>query len=803
MKLTPSILCGLAICAFAAGAVAAPVDFGRDVRPFLEQHCVSCHGPKKEKGGVRFDSIGTASQKPEFAQHWQEAREQLLNGEMPPEDEPQPSVAQKQAIVAWIDAELERAQREWASTGGKVVMRRLNRSEYRETLRELLGLHPAIDTARDFPDDDSFHGFDNIGSALNISPVQMRVYVENAANVVNLAFPEGTAPKTERTHIVAMDSVNFYRASDAMSQVKREMNGKVVPKAEAEARLKAAQNAIPRVYQSRIIGFGVVGQKEYLPEGVVFPNMAQVRWANRPAGIYKFRFHVKGVPNKNGDLPMMAVSLAAPAPNVDQPVQTTDVTGEFKSYEMEAYAQPHFSNLKFEVAAMGNRFFYKRGVAAPQLMVQWMEIEGPIVKQWPSAAWHEFFGKAQESDAGARAVIAQFAEKAFRRPPEAVRVEQFVAFYQQRREAGDDFHTAIKRVMQGILAAPEFVFMVEPKDAAADKLQPLDDYELASRLSYFLWSGPPDDELYGLAKAGKLRASLNAQVRRMMQHPRAARFAENFTGQWLKLRTLGQMAPDPKKFVEWEETLQESMRKETELFFLHILQKDLPVAQFIHSDFAMLNGRLAYFYGIPGVSGYEFRPVPLQDTQQRGGLLAQASLLTLTSDGIRTSPVKRGAFILENILGDPPPPPPNDVPPVKETTGSTLRERLAAHREMPACAGCHAKIDPLGFALENFNAIGKWREKEEDTKLPVDPSGEMKGGAKFAGFADFKQLLTARGDDVAECLCENLLLYALGRPLDFSDETVIKDIVKRTKADGGKLSTMVLAIVSSDPFLTK
>jgi len=293
------------------------------------------------------------------------------------------------------------------------------------------------------------------------------------------------------------------------------------------------------------------------------------------------------------------------------------------------------------------------------------------------------------------------------------------------------------------------------------------------------------------------------QARRMMQHPRAAKFAENFTGQWLKLRTLGQMVPDSKKFVEWEDTLKDSMRKETELFFLHILQKDLPIAQFIDSDFAMLNGRLAYFYGIPGVSGYEFRPVALKGTQQRGGLLAQASLLTLTSDGIRTSPVKRGAFILENILGSPPPPPPNDVPPVKETTGSTLRERLAAHREMPACAGCHAKIDPLGFALENFNAIGKWRDKEEDTKLPVDPSGEMKGGAKFAGFAEFKKLLTARSDDVAACLCQKLLMYALGRPLDFSDDATIKDIVKRTKADGGKLSTMVLGIVTSGVFTTK
>jgi len=800
MRLHAIVLAFVATPAFAANN---PASFESHVRPFLQEYCVACHGPDKEKGGVRVDVLGPFHQTPEFANTWVEVRDNLLHLEMPPEDKTQPSDQLRAAVVAWINNELEEARKASAGTGGKIVLRRLNRSEYRETVRELLHLHPAVDAAANFPDDDTFHGFDNIGSALNISPVQMRVYVENAANVLNLAFPKGKEPTPELSRMVTMEAEDFYRASDRVSEWKRETNGKVIPKAELERQEREVMATVPKIDQSSIIGFGVVGQKEYLPDGVVFPNQAQVRWSGRPAGIYKFRFHVKGVPNQDGDLPMMAVSLTAQPPNENQTVQTTDLTGEFKTYEMEAFAQSHAASLKFEVAAMGNRNFYRRGVAMPRIQVQWVEIEGPIVGQWPSPAWHAYFGGVEDGDTGARTVLGGFAEKAFRRPPDPVRLEQFVAFYQQRRTAGDDFETAVKLSMQGILASPEFIFMPEAKDSPDGKRQPIDDYELATRLSYFLWSGPPDAELYGLAKAGKLRASLDAQVRRMIAHPRAARFAENFTGQWLKLRTLGQMAPDPNKFVEWEGTLQDSMRRETEQFFLHILQNDLSIAQFIDSDFAMLNGRLAYFYGIEGVTGYDLRPVSLENHPQRGGLLGQGSILTLTSDGIRTSPVKRGAFILENILGSPPPPPPNDVPPVSESTGSTLKERLKSHREMAACAECHNTIDPPGFALENFNAIGKWREKEEDTKLPVDPSGEMKALGSFDDFPGFKKLLAARTDQVTKCLAEKLLLYALGRPLDFTDDAVIQNLTKQTQAGGGQLSSLVLGITRSEPFLTK
>ncbi|WP_197442882.1 DUF1592 domain-containing protein [Lignipirellula cremea] len=794
------------LIAFGAATLSADehaASFGQEIQPFLRSHCVRCHGPDREEGGLRVDRLGPIGSKPEFANVWLELRDRIVKNEMPPKDEPQPAAEQRVMLLDWINEELRLAREASSHTGH--VMRRLNRAEYRETLRELLDLHPAIDTARDLPEDDTYHGFDNIGSALNISPVQMRVYVENAARVMDLAFPSGRRPQQELTRILAMDAVDFYRANDAVRAWRQETNGKVIPKAEYERQKKEVMSAVPDVDLTRTIRFGTTSQTEYRDEGVEFSNMGNVQWGGRPAGLYRLRFRVRAIANSRGDLPMLSVTLTTSPPNVDQPVMTVDLTPEFRIYEMEAFAQPHFSTLRFEAAVMGNRYFYKRGAAAPRIMVESLEIEGPIVEDWPSPAWHEYFGGAEDSEEDAREIIARFAEKAFRRPPTSSRMDQFLAFYQTRRDAGDEFETAVKLVMQAILATPEFLFLVEEEPASAEGPQPLDDYELAARLSYFLWSGPPDEELYSLAKTGRLHEekTLLTQARRMMLHPRAARFAENFTGQWLMLRTLGQMAPDSRKFVEWEETLQESMRKETELFFLHLLQNDLPVTNLIDSDFAMLNGRLAYFYGIEGVSGYEFRRVSLEETEQRGGLLGQASILTLTSDGIRTLPMKRGAFILENLLGDPLPPPPNDVPPVKESTGATLRERLAAHRSMPACASCHAKLDPFGFALENFNAIGKWREKEEETRLPIDASGELKELGQFETFAEFKGLMTMRRDDVARCVSEKLLMYALGRPLDFTDEPVIEAIANRTKEDGYKLSRLVLAIVASDPFRTK
>ncbi len=783
--------------------------FERKIRPFLQEHCVRCHGEEKEKGGVRLDTIGPISATPEFANTWLEIQDQVLHYDMPPEDEPEPSEADRAAFINWIATDVQRAQRAARETGGKVVMRRLNRNEYAETLRHLLLFHPGVETAKNFPDDDTYHGFDTVGSALNVSPVQMQAYVENAARVLKEAFPRGEAPKSSTVRIHPEEMAHVYRALRESGRIMREaQKNQDISPAERQKRERAARAESRRVARELVAGktirFGTTTQFEYLDESLIFDGGGGVTWSRKPQGLYRFRFRMRGVPNEEGDLPMLTANLSSSFE--DLPVLVTDVGPEFKVYEAEAFVPPIFNRFSFGVATPGNRFFFKsrRGVSEPRIDLDWLEIEGPIVENWPSRAWHEYFAGVEETETGARSILEKFAERTFRRPPRPERVDQFLGFYRDRREAGDDFQDAVQLAMQVILSSPEFIYMIEDKGGETKK-QPLDGYELATRLAYFLWSGPPDEELERAAANGSITsdAELRRQIERMIHHPRAENLAVNFTGQWLKLRTLGQMAPDPRKYKEWEPTLQDSLQRETELFFLHILQEGLPVTQFIASDFAMLNSRVAYFYDIPGIEGYEFRPVALRPGSNRSGLLSQGSILTLTSDGIRTSPVKRGTFILENILGDPPPPPPNDVPPVEQSEGATLKERLKAHREIPACANCHNDIDPLGFALENFNAIGKWRTKEEDSKQPVDPSGSLPGSGDFESFQEFQTLLLERRDDVARCLTEKLMLYGLGRPIELVDHPVIDEIVQVTRDNGYRLDVLVRELILSDPFRTK
>jgi len=780
--------------------------FQQQVQPFLQKYCIECHGPSEQKGGVRFDQIGPITEDFAFGDLWREVQDQVLAQEMPPEDEAQPSGAGRLAFLDWVNKEIQRAETAFASTGGKVALRRLNKREYANTVRDLLFLNPKIDLKLNIPDDDSFHGFDNIGMALNISPVQMGAYMESAQRMLDIAFTPQNPPAPTTLRIQPADLADWYveakrlGALKATTQMKR---GDLSPaeRKKLEGEVTAAGFEHRRQQDlTKILMFGL-GDLQFPGDGVTFSDSASIQTGNYAPGIYKIRVTAYGNPNQTGEMPLLSVE--ARSGQDSQELLITDLSSTAKTYESEALIRPGIG-LSIGCKSMGTRFHYKKGTQ-PRATLMSFELEGPFPDPYLQQAQQSYFGNTPETDEGARALLAAFAERAFRRPPDPARLQQFFAYYQSRRQAGAAFRPAVIATMQGIMASPEFLFMIENKNGADDRKQPLDAFDLATRLSYFLTSGPPDGPLYADAKAGKLnsREARLAHARRLIQSPAAQSFAENFTGQWLKLRTLGDMAPDNKKYTDWEPTLQDSMRKETEQFFLYVLQKGLPLTNFLQTNFAMLNSRLAHFYGIPGVEGYEFRPVSLKPTDVRGGLLTHASILTLTSDGIRTSPVKRGTFLLENIFGDPPPPPPNNVPPVKETKGATLRERLASHRAEPACANCHAKIDPLGFALENFNAIGKWREKEEDSGLPVDPSGKMPAGGDFKTFVEFRELLTQRSDDVARCLTEKLFMYALGRPVEFNDQPALRKILEKTKADQLKLHSLVEAIVVSEPFLTK
>ena len=400
----------------------------------------------------------------------------------------------------------------------------------------------------------------------------------------------------------------------------------------------------------------------------------------------------------------------------------------------------------------------------------------------------------------ARQLIRGFAERAFRRPVAPEKLDRLMELAGRKRG-----QTGIQLAVEAVLCSPQFIYMIEAPG-------PLDDHALATRLSYFLWSSLPDDELRKLADAGTLNAPavLEAQTLRLLKDPRSKAFVQRFAGQWLGLHDIGIMQPDKAVFPDYDEALEDAMRRESELFFADILENDRSILTFLDSDFTMLNDRLARHYGIAGVKGPSFRRVSLQPKDRRGGVLGQASVLSITSDGVRSSPVMRGVWILNNLLGDPPEPPPDDVPDLEPDTRGTVtkRQELAQHRSVESCNSCHRKIDPLGFALENYNAIGQWRTqypREDKTaqRIPVDPAGRLANGPKFGSFAEFKRQLMGEGDTFSRCLSEKLLTYAIGRRLDFGDEKAVDELVDALPKSKHGFRSLIIRVVQSGPFRNK
>jgi hypothetical protein len=442
------------------------------------------------------------------------------------------------------------------------------------------------------------------------------------------------------------------------------------------------------------------------------------------------------------------------------------------------------------------------------LMEKYLAAADQVVKvafQSPEARKRILIARPQGKDRkpAARKILENLARRAFRRPVTSQELDRLVGLTALAEKNGDSFETGIQLALKAILISPHFLFRFEldrePHNPKA--VHPISEYELATRLSYFLWSSMPDEELFRQARAGTLRKNLQAQVRRILKDPKAHALAENFAGQWLQTRNLQTVNPNPGQFPTFTKELRADMLRETELFFEAVRTEDRSILDFIDADFTFLNARLARHYGIKGVRGDLFRRVKLTDGV-RGGVLTQASILTVTSNPTRTSPVKRGKWILENILGTPPPPPPPDVPELKEDKAAvlsgSLRQRMDQHRKDPRCATCHQRMDPLGFGFENFDAVGSWRTK--DGKFPIDPSGTLPGGKTFKGPAELKKILKARAGDFSRCLAEKMLTYALGRGLEFYDKCAVDAIVKRVARDKYRFTALVLAVCQSDPF---
>ena len=727
--------------------------FAAQVKPVMGEYCVGCHGGEDPDGGLSFERYVAGEAVPGFEElrertaFFERLAHHVVNGSMPPEGMPVPEAEARDALVAWFTDTIAEAWRVAPPNPGRVTMRRLNRVEYRNTVRDLLGVD--YDTGRNFPTDDIGYGFDHIGDVLSMPPLLFEKYLDAAETIAAEAVP------LPRHHY------------------------------EAE-RARIAGNGHPRGDQAVLLSVAEVVQRHRVIE----------------AGTYVVRMRVMA--QQAGGKNARAVLRVDGKVLLDQEIRSP--TGRFEEHEAEVFLTAGMHRL----AVQFPEDYYNPKHPDPRkrdrnLHVDWIEIdrvgdvertetlqlEGRLLSCLPARG---------EESACAQAILGPLLKRAFRRPPTPVELQRHVALVLESMAAGESFEGGIQTALQAILVAPQFLFRLELDEQSGGSARPLDEYELASRLSYFLWASTPDDVLLASAAAGTLRASLHEHVTRMLKDERARTLVTNFAAQWLELRRLDTSVPDPRKYKQVTEAMRGWMRQETELFVEAIFREDRSILDLIDAPFTFLNQPLAEFYKRDDVHGGEFRRVDV-DPRERGGLLGHASILTITSYPHRTSPVLRGKWVMEELLGAPPPPPPPGVGTLEEQKPEMLklsvRERLAVHREDPSCAVCHDGMDNLGYGLENYDPVGAWRDR--DGANAVDPSGVLPGERAFAGPAELKRILR-EDPGVPRCFAEKLLTYALGRGLEPYDRPAILQIVREARERRFRFSAFVHAVVATDAF---
>ncbi len=736
------------------------------ISPFLTRYCTGCHSGPKAKADLNFGSFPDEVSILRARKLWARVKDYVEQGDMPPEDKAQPSQEEADKFLSWIDSTLSKVDCTSQNDPGRITIRRLNRAEYNNTIRDLVGID--FQPADDFPSDDVGFGFDNIGDVLTLPPLLFEKYLEAAETIVSKAI------------VIPSESKGPVKTFEAESLSKR-AGGDVYSD---WARVLASNGTIWSWH--------------------VFPS----------DGEYVLRARAFG--DQAGDEPVrMAFVLDG------ETLETLTVKAvETDPQVFETRVQVKAGFHPFGVSFLND--YYNPKAVNPQdrdrnLVVDYFEVEGPqgvSLASLPESHTRILFktpGKDDKAEV-TRDILERFATRAYRRPVSPGDVGRLMKFVDLAEQNGDSFERGIQLAVEAVLVSPQFLFRVElgrrPQGAnnrgngqKPPEAIPIGEFELASRLSYFLWSSMPDEELSSLARSEKLRVgdNLEKQVVRMLADPKSKALVENFADQWLQIRNLKTVNPDRERFPTFDDALRGAMMRETEMFFGAIIHEDRSVLDLIDADFTFVNERLAKHYGITGVSGDAFRRVALKDGQ-RGGILTQASVLTVTSNPTRTSPVKRGKWILEQILGTPPPPPPADVPELdaQAKLSGSLRQRMEQHRANPSCASCHARMDPLGFGFENFDAIGAWRTT--DSGAPVDSSGVLPSGQTFRGPKELKAILKARDKEFARCLAEKLLTYALGRGVEYLDTCALDKIVDGTAKDEFRFSRLVLEIVKSDPF---
>ncbi|MDA0807310.1 MAG: DUF1592 domain-containing protein [Planctomycetota bacterium] len=863
------VLTAFVLGAFWSSVVAAEVDPG--VRKFFTQYCIDCHGDTTQEATLDLNSLPGDFGDAEALRRWVKVHDRIASGEMPPRDAEQPSKSDRSAVVKALSETLVEADR--ATSQNVPGLRRLTRAEYENTVRDLFGM-PGIALAGNLPADGSAHGFDKHPEALDISHVNIAKYLESADHILDYAIATRPQPPTIQKRRISLVNRGGFVAHIVMNGDGVLLKG---GQPDPEFPPAAEQNHLDQGAHERWGSFrngATVGLFRHEDESVspyfmehvtIYPAKYRVR-----TSLWSFQWDQgKVLPGRGTEAGRLSV------------VQLTGDGrgGQHPGYALGYFDAPKSEALEHELVVWLNRNeligfntaslapaanYYKKRRAmeftGPGIAIDWLDVEGPLYESWPPPSHKLLFGdlplsefkadehpdvrpprrmRVRQLGAGqnrpdpepglwtvssdqplkdADRLLASFLPKLFRRPVADDVRQQYVDIVRSRIESGDCFELAMRAAYRNALIAPDFLYLVEPDDK-------LDDYALACRLSYLLHNSTPDEQLQRHASVGDLRKPgvLHSEVERLLQHPNSSRFINDFLGQWLKLRDIAANDPDKKLYPEFSPYLQDSMIAETRAFFRELLDKDLNVSNLMKSDFVTVNQKLATYYGISGVDGAATRRVPLPADCPRGGVLTQASILKITANGTTTSPVPRGAFVIDRLLGEPPEPPPANVSAIEPDVrgATTIREQLAKHREHAVCASCHQRIDPPGFALESFDVIGGFRERyrsigegdpaERGSIDPfigisfklgqtVDSSGELSDGRDFGSIEEYQTLLAADSARLLRNLSRQFVIYATGRAVRFGDRSLIDDIVSRTQTRNGGIRTLLHEVIGSPLF---
>jgi len=789
---------GLAVvCAFVPFLRAAPP------AALINQYCVTCHNEKAKTAGLMLDKLDLENVGP-HAETWEKVVRKLRVGAMPPQGMPRPDRATMDSLAASIENSLDNAAAA-APNPGQPVLHRLNRTEYANAIRDLLALD--VDASDLLPTDDASFGFDNIASVLGVSPALLERYLLASGKISRLAVGDPKIDPIVDTYRVRadltqnehLDGLPLGTRGGVLIHHDFPLDGDYVIK------VKLLKSTVDLLFgnnaQDQLLEIALNGERVQTLS--INPKVT----APPPAPAANTQSPTSQKPPGFDPAAATKLSMSQPKDNLEARVhvsagpQTVSVAFVQRSYGPAQDLMEPIDRSTFDPSD-------PKGL--PHVLS--VAIGGPFnaTGSGDTPSRRKIFichpTRASDEIPCAKKIISTLARQAYRRPVSDADLETLLGFYQSGRNKGN-FETGIEMALRRILSDPQFVYRFErdPANVAPDASYRVSDLELASRLSFFLWSSIPDDELLDVAAHGKLhdRAMLEHQVRRMLADPRADSLVTNFADQWLYLRNLRGVAPDLEAFPNFDDNLRQAFKRETELFFGSVIHEDRSVIDLLNADYTFVNERLARHYGVPNVYGSQFRRISWPEDSPRRGLLGQGSILTVTSIATRTSPVQRGKWLLENVLGTPPNPPPANVPPLKENkTGDkqlSVRERMEAHRASPACAGCHKVLDPLGFALDNFDAVGQWRVVSESGDK-IDASGVLADGTKVSGVADLRAALLSRPNVFAGTMTEKLLTYALGRGLEYYDMPAVRAVTHQAALNNYRFSSLILGIVESAPF---